>query len=116
MSLGTSLYTWLYGKLVGIDEYDNKYYCNSGNFQDISTKRWVIFKGEIEATKIPPHWHAWLHKSIEVPPIDYSHKYDWQKNHQPNLTGTSEAYYPNSPHFSKSKVNSNKKEYETWKP
>jgi len=116
MSLGTSLYTWLYGKLVGIDEFDNKYYCNSGNFQDISAKRWVIFKGEIEATKIPPHWHAWLHKSIEVPPIDYSHKYDWQKNHQPNLTGTSEAYYPNSHPFPKSKVNSNKKEYETWKP
>ena len=116
MNLGTSLYTWLYGKLVGIDEFDNKYYCNSKNFQDISSKRWVIFKGEIEASKIPPHWHAWLHKSIDVPPIDYSHKYDWQKSHQQNLTGTSEAYHPHSHPFSKSKTNSNKKEYETWQP
>ena len=116
MSLGTFLYTWLYGKQVGIDEFDNKYYCNSGDLQDISAKRWVIFKGEIEASKIPPHWHAWLHKTIDVPPIDYSHKYDWQKNHQQNLTGTSEAYHPNSHPFSKSKINSNKKEYETWKP
>ena len=116
MSLGTFLYTWLYGKQVGIDEFDNKYYCNSGDFQDISAKRWVIFKGEIEASKIPPHWHAWLHKSIDVPPIDYSHEYNWQKNHQQNLTGTSEAYHPKSHPFSKSKINSNNKEYETWQP
>ena len=113
MSLGTFLYTWLYGKQVGIDEFDNKYYCNSKNFQDIGAKRWVIFKGEIEASKIPPHWHAWLHKSIDVPPIDYSHKYDWQKNHQQNLTGTSEAHKPHGSLTSNTKKNM--KKYETWK-
>ena len=36
-------------------------------------------------------------------------KYNWQKNHQPNLTGTDKAYYPNK--------NNNvvKKKYKTWK-
>ena len=79
MSFGTKLYTWLYGKLVGSDEIGNKYYVNSDNHEDLNAKRWVIFNGEIEASKIPPHWHAWLHKSIDKPPINYKHKYLWQK-------------------------------------
>ena len=60
-----------------------------------------MFAGEIEASKIPPHWHAWLHKSIDVPPIDYTHKYVWQKNHKQNMTGTNEAYFPSSHPLSK---------------
>ena len=116
MSLGTYFFTILFGNLVGIDEFDYKYYCNSKNFQDLNSKRWVIFNGEIEASKIPPHWHAWLHKTIEVPPINYKHKYGWQKDHEPNMTGTSEAYYPSSHPLSKSKDNSTNKEYDTWKP
>ena len=67
MSIGTTIYTWLYGKIVGTDEIGNKYYTNSENHNDLKAKRWVIFKGEIEASKIPPHWHAWLHKSIDIP-------------------------------------------------
>ena len=85
-------------------------------FRSESVKRWVMYNGEIEASKIPPHWHAWLHKSIDVPPIKYSHEYNWQKDHKPNLTGTDKAYYPNSHPLSKSKNDLNKKEYETWKP
>ena len=69
MSLGTKIYTWLKGNFVGSDEIGNKYYCNSKIFNDLKAKRWVIFNGEIEASKIPPHWHAWLHKSIDYPPI-----------------------------------------------
>ena len=112
MNLGTTLYTLLCGNLVGTDKFNNKYYCNSKNYKDINSKRWVIFSGEIEASKIPSHWHAWLHKSIKVPPVDYVHKYDWQKDHEPNLTGTKNAYYPKS----KSNNNITKKEYETWMP
>ena len=36
-------------------------------------------------------------------------KYDWQKSHQPNLTGTDSAYYPNK------NKNVLKKKYKTWK-
>ncbi len=76
MSLGTKIYTLLKGNLVGRDDIGNKYYCNSKNFKDLKAKRWVIFNGEIEASNIPPHWQAWLHKSIDEPPLNYSHKYD----------------------------------------
>ena len=117
MSFGTTLYTWIYGNLVGQDDYLNNYYCNSKNFNDLDAKRWVIFNGEIEASKVPPHWHAWLHKSIDVPPLNYSHKYNWQKDHEQNMTGTDNAYYPSSHPLSKSyKHNEIKKEYDSWSP
>ena len=93
-------------------------YCNSKNFNDLSKKRWVMFNGEIEASKIPSHWHAWLHKTITEPPLDYSHKYHWQKKHVPNMTGTSKKYLPSSHPLSLSN-NKNKKiqhDYEKWNP
>ena len=117
MNIGTILYTLFFGNLVSTDNYENKYYCNSKNFKDLNAKRWVIFKGRIEATKIPPHWHAWLHKSIETPPLNYSHKYKWQKDHEINMTGTNKAYLPDSHPLSKSyKENAIKDEYESWSP
>ena len=117
MSLGTTFYTWFCGNFVGEDDQQNKYYCNSKNFSDLKARRWVIFKGSIESTKVPPHWHAWLHKSIDLPPINYKHKYDWQKDHQQNMTGTSQAYYQDSHPLSENyKDQKIKNEYETWSP
>ena len=109
MSFGTKLYTWLYGKKVGSDKIGNKYYTNSEDQNNLRAKRWVIFNGDIEASKIPPHWHAWLHKSINEPPIDYTHKYKWQKDHKQNMTGTKEAHFPPSNPLSKA-------DYESWSP
>ena len=117
MSFGTSLYTWFYGNFVGQDNNLNKYYCNTKNFKDLEAKRWVIFNGKTEATKIPPHWHAWLHKTTQTPPLNYSHTYSWQKDHEQNMTGTDDAYYPDSHPLSKSyKVETIKDEYESWTP
>tara|TARA_Y100000590_G_scaffold91612_1_gene103491 strand:+ start:521 stop:874 length:354 start_codon:yes stop_codon:yes gene_type:complete len=117
MSIGTKIYTWLYGKFVGKDQFGNSYYCNNNDFNDVKYKRWVIFKGKVEATKIPPEWHAWLHKSIDIPPLNYSPKYEWQKKHEPNLTGTTKAYFPTSHPLSKNYKNENeKKDYESWTP
>ena len=117
MSFGTKIYTWWYGKFVGTDEFENKYYTDSLNKNNLSAKRWVIFNGEIEASRIPPHWHAWLHKTIDKPPLNYSHKYAWQKNHKQNMTGTQEAHFPPSNPLSKNyKSNQIKDDYESWTP
>ena len=117
MNFGTKIYNWLFGKSVGSDEFGNKYYCSSKDFKSESAKRWVMFNGEIEASKIPPHWHAWLHRTINTPPVGYSHKYKWQKNHQPNMTGTSKAHFPFSHSISESDHSEiTKKDYEEWKP
>ena len=37
-------------------------------------------------------------------------KHDWQKPHQPNLTGTDSAYYPN-----KNNKDATEKKYKSWK-
>ena len=117
MILGTKIYTWLCGKFVGSDEFGNKYYCNSKNFKSELAKRWVMYCGEIEASRIPPHWHAWLHKTTDKAPISYSHKHNWQKDHHANMTGTSQAYLPTVHPLSKSyHIKKVKKEYEKWKP
>jgi NADH:ubiquinone oxidoreductase subunit len=104
-TIGTFLNTLFFGKLVGIDDSKNKYYVDSKD------RRWVIFNTEVEATKIPPEWHAWIHHLIkEVPTKAEFLKYEWQKDHQENKTGTKAAYSPN-----KYKVQT-KADYESWRP
>ena len=102
-TLGTFLYTTFFGKFVGSDEFGNKYYQNKKG------KRWVIYKNEVEATKIPNEWYSWMHYTKNK--IENEHnlkKFDWQKTHTPNQTGTEKAYHPNS------KKNETNKKYKTW--
>ena len=58
-TVGTFLFTLFYGKKVGEDQFGNEYYKNQKD-----TKRWVIYKNEVEASKIPPEWHMWIHKTV----------------------------------------------------
>ena len=105
-TFGTRLNTILFGKLVGKDNSGNKYY------ESKSGKRWVIYNGEVEASKIPSEWYSWMHHTGNK--IENSHelnKYSWQKKHMPNQTGTENSYHPNK---NKSKNVSNKK-YNSWK-
>ena len=103
-TLGTKLKTIFFGKLIGSDSFGNKYY------ESKVGKRWVIYSGEIDASKIPNEWYSWIHFTNNR--IENNHdleKYDWQKPHQPNQTGTAAAYHPN-------KNNEEiKKKYTTWK-
>ena len=103
-TFGTRIKTFLFGKFVGKDNFGNKYYQSKNN------KRWVIYAGEIDASKIPVEWYSWIHFTNNK--IEKKHeidKYDWQKPHQPNLTGTDKAYYPNK------NKNALKKKYKSWK-
>ena len=54
-TLGTRIYTLIFGKFKGTDYYGNKYYQNK------SGKRWIIYNGEVDATKIPNEWYSWIH-------------------------------------------------------
>ena len=54
-TLGTRIQTFLFGKFAGKDSYGNRYYENK------TGKRWVIYAGEIDATKIPDEWYSWMH-------------------------------------------------------
>ena len=104
-TLGTRMKTILFGKLIGSDEYGNKYYQNKKG------KRWVIYANEIDASKIPVEWYSWIHfMPNKIENIHKLDKHDWQKPHQPNLTGTDSAYYPN-----KNNKDATEKKYKSWK-
>ena len=103
-TLGTKLQTIFFGKLVGQDSFGNKYYQNK------SGKRWVIYKGEVDASKISIEWYSWIHFTNNK--IENTHdlkKYNWQKPHQSNQTGTKNSYHPNKNN------NEIKKKYKSWK-
>ena len=75
---------------MGKDNSGNKYYQNSKG------KRWVIYNGEINASKIESDWYQWMHYQINSDPLKTKvSKYSWQKPHSDNKTGTKEAYRPN---------------------
>lgn len=99
-TIGTRILTWLRGELVGRDDYGNSYYrLKGGKPQRLGggrfsrERRWVIYRGVPEASKVPPEWHAWLHHVVDEAP-GARQKYTWEKPHQPNLTGTPAAYRP----------------------
>ena len=96
MDLGTRLYTWLNGRQVGVDAFGNRYYEHRSRTRvDGRRKRWVLYRGMAEASKIPPEWHAWVHYTTDsVPDESGEHQFDWQRPHLPNLTGTRYAYRP----------------------
>ena len=103
-TFGTRIKTILTGKFVGKDSFGNKYYENKKG------KRWVIYNGEIDASKIPVEWYSWIHFTQNK--IEKKHdfqKYEWQKPHQHNLTGTNNSYYPYK------NKNVLKKKYKSWK-
>jgi NADH:ubiquinone oxidoreductase subunit len=106
-TIGTFIYTLFFGKFVSKDKFGNKYYSNSYG------KRWVVYKGEIESTKIPPEWHAWIHFTNLKIPVESVKKFSWQKEHEENNTGSEDAYKPEgSLSFENKKVI---KKYDTWK-
>lgn len=93
-TLGTRFYTWRHGRRVGDDEFGNVYY-EGGTDSEQRARRWVIYNGYADASMIPPGWYGWMHHRFDAPPgmEDYRPR-DWQRPHQPNLTGTPQAYRP----------------------
>lgn len=117
MTITTRLFSWFNGKLIGHDQFGNQYFTEKKTPKDRKAKRWVIYKGMAEPTKVPPQWHGWLHYTVDTPPTERSAPpYAWEKMHMPNLTGTSAAYVPPG-HLSKGgKRDVSTSDYEAWKP
>ncbi|MBL8832558.1 MAG: NADH:ubiquinone oxidoreductase subunit NDUFA12 [Rhodospirillales bacterium] len=119
MTIGTRLYTWLRGQEVGRDEFGNRYYKDkTGVLRARREKRWVVYEGDAEATKVPPDWHAWLHHLIAAPPPagGLPTRKAWQLPHQPNQTGTPNAYRPPGHEFQGGQRAKATGDYEPWTP
>jgi NADH:ubiquinone oxidoreductase subunit len=71
-----------------------------------------------EATLIPPGWHGWMHHTVDTPPTaaDYTPR-PWQKSHEPNATGTPDAYRPSGSILTASATRPRATgDYKPWQP
>ena len=109
-TLNTQFHTWRYGVKVGEDEQGNIFYHSRDG-----KRRWVIYNGEAEASRVSPQWHGWLHYTWDEPPTETPlRRKDWEKPHLENLTGTPLAYAPPGSIRRESPVE--KTDYEAWTP
>ncbi|MEI4234529.1 NADH:ubiquinone oxidoreductase subunit NDUFA12 [Roseovarius sp. D22-M7] len=109
-TLNTQFYTWRYGERVGEDAQGNVFYQTSDG-----KRRWVIFNGEAEASRVDANWHGWLHHTYKEPPTEKPlARKPWEKEHVENLTGTALAYAPAGSIRRDEPVE--RRDYEAWTP
>ncbi len=109
-TVGTQFFTWRKGVKVGEDGDGNTYYETRDG-----KKRWVMYNGECEASRVSADWHGWLHHTFDSPPTEapLAHK-SWEKPHQENLTGSPAAYAPLG---SLRQANpADRSDYDAWQP
>ena len=109
---GTWLTTWLYGRKVGSDNFGNRYFENRSG-----SRRWVIYNGTVEASRVPADWHGWLHHTFKEPPTRAAFKVkSWEKEHLPNMSGTEGAYRPEGSLAARGLRAPATGDYEAWEP
>lgn len=111
-TIGTRLFTWRKGEQVGEDSLGNRYFRERKG-----PRRWVIYKDLADASRVPPEWHGWLHHTVDELPseVDYKAR-SWQKPHQPNGTGTENAYRPAGSILTPARRPAATGDYDAWKP
>lgn len=115
---GTRSTIWWQGRLVGKDEFGNRYYIQKKGVGPLGVpRRWVIYTDLAEPSKVPPEWHAWLHYTVDTPPTGeaYTPK-PWQKPHKMNMTGTPQAYRPAGSILTAAERPRATGDYKAWKP
>ena len=110
-TLSTKIFTRRKGVKVGEDDQGNAFYRTHDD-----SKRWVIFAGQVEASRISPDWHGWLHRTYDDAPSEkpLAHK-PWEKPHQENLSGSEMAYAP-AGLIRKAAAPATRSDYEAWVP
>lgn len=104
-------------KKMGRDSLGNTYFEASPRKGYKRPRRWVIYNGEAEASRVPPEWHGWLHfQNDEAPTGDESYRRAWQKPYVPNATGTDLAYRPPGHILEGGKRDKATGDYQAWTP
>ena len=98
-TIGTSLFSAMNGEHVGTDAQGNEYYRSKKKggrgTSDGRERRWVIYNGANDASRVPAEWHGWLHGSYDALPESHLPPAKiWEADYSPNATGTAAAYRP----------------------
>ena len=117
MTFLSKIFIKLSAQIVGTDEFGNRYYQSRRTRADGRQRRFVVYKGNVEASKVPSDWHGWLHHTESTPPpVGGYDKHVWQQEHQPNVTGTNHAYRPDGHMLKGGKRKPATGDYEPWNP
>ena len=94
-TIGTSLWSWRHGEKVGTDAQGNAYFRSDRKHGDGRERRWVIYQGANDASRVPAEWHGWLHGAFDsIPESNLPPARIWEVDYSPNATGTGDAYRP----------------------
>lgn len=106
------------GVLVGSDENGNRYYQSRDNISyDGRKRRWVVYNGYAEASKVTPDWHGWLRYTYDEPPtVAPLLRRRWERDHEPNMSGTPLAWRPQGSLANEGVRPAATGDYEAWKP
>lgn len=123
-TLGVFLTLFRYGaKLVGRDEVGNRYYEERRPSLEGRKRRYVVYSGYADASRVPSDWHGWLHHLFDEPPAEEVNgksrrmpRRPWELDHQPNLTGTQHSWRPRGSLARGGERARQSGDYEAWKP
>lgn len=115
MTIGTRIFTWLHGRIVGRDAVGNVYYEDKRAKPGTTPRRWVMYAGAAEASTVPPEWHSWMHYTTDAP-LSQQGRRAWQKPHLANATGTAASYRPPGHDYQGGKRAPATGDYEAWTP
>ena len=108
------------GRAVGEDAFGNRYYearDDRDSYDRGRPRRWVIYRGYADASKVPAEWHGWLHYTFDEPPtVTPLPRQSWEKEHLPNLSGTIHAYRPKGSLARGGERQRATGDYEAWTP
>ena len=113
---GTVFYGLIGKKQVGKDALGNVYW-EGGRDTAGNPRRWVIYNGANDTSRVPPPWFAWLAHQLDTVPDDaLAPPRAWQKPAIPNMTGTALAYRPAGALEKGGKRAAATGDYEAWTP
>lgn len=116
-TIGTALYTRRHGGKMGTDEWGNVYFESKKPGSGGLRRRWVIYKGSNDASRVPPEWYAWLKGQVDdVPERSMPERRSWEKPPIPNFTGTHQAYRPPGALEAGGVRPASTGDYEAWSP
>jgi NADH:ubiquinone oxidoreductase subunit len=108
-TLTTSLHVRRSANSVGTDESGNVYYAaRKGG------RRFVIYNGPNDPSRVPPEWYAWLHHQIDSVPDELPPPPKFLKDPGPNRTPL--AYRPSGALELGAQRPAASGDYEAWTP
>ncbi len=117
-TIGTLLDSAMKGEHVGTDAQGNRYYrAKKPKSVDGRERRWVIYDGANDASRVPAEWHGWLHGNFDgVPESHLPPPRIWEADFTPNATGTATAYRPQGALERGGRRAAATGDYESWSP